>query len=43
MNKYRFERVAKMVENMVNQELNPRKCKYFGSYHVVRYGHKKQS
>lgn len=39
---FRIERIAKMTQQMVEQEFNPRKCKYCGSLHVVRYGHKKQ-
>jgi transposase-like protein len=39
---YRMERLAGMVNKMIQQEFEARECKYCGSYHVVRFGHSKQ-
>jgi putative transposase len=41
--KYGIERITKGVMDMVNKEIQPRKCKYCGSYHVVRFGRSKDT
>jgi len=39
---YRLKRVWGEVNRMIQQEFQPRKCKYCGSSNVVRFGHSKQ-
>jgi putative transposase len=39
---YRLKRVWGEVNRMIQQEFQPRKCKYCGSANVVRFGHSKQ-
>jgi len=39
---FRVNRIAKKVQKMIEEEYNPRKCKYCNSTHVVRFGHTKQ-
>jgi len=39
---YRLKRVWEEADKMIQQEFQPRKCKYCGSSNVVRFGHSKQ-
>lgn len=39
---YRMERLKGVVDKMMEQEFQPRKCKYCESSNVVRFGHSKQ-
>ena len=40
---YRIERISRGFKRMVEQEFKLRKCKYCGSYHVVRFGRSKDT